>query len=185
MAITTEERKFTFTTKIVEEITQKMDDGVVIERYKNPWFQNEVGVRRAGLSFDWASDPQEIVEFQKCMLDIHYFAEKYCKIKRENGTIGPIKLRPYQKDILDLYHKNRFSILCGSRQSGKCYTFNSFIIIDGKNVRIGTIYYDMVKTYRKLTILEKVKIFLYNLIFVLTDSQYHNEKHFVKTKIKS
>jgi Terminase large subunit, T4likevirus-type, N-terminal len=61
----------------------------------------------------------EIQEYIKCKLDIHYFAEKYCRVKTEDGSIANIKLRDYQKDILDLYHNGRFSILCGSRQIGK------------------------------------------------------------------
>src|SRR6266403_149032 len=53
------------------------------------------------------------------MSGLLYFSEKYCKIKREDGSIGQMKLRDYQKDILNLYDNNRFSILMSSRQSGK------------------------------------------------------------------
>lgn len=112
-----EEKKFIFDTKSVEEITAKINDGYVIKRFQNPWFKNEVGVRRSGLTFALTDD--EIQEYIKCKLDIHYFAEKYCKIKTEDGSIGSMTLRDYQEDILDLYHNNRFSILMGSRQIGK------------------------------------------------------------------
>lgn len=117
-----EDKKFIFTTKIVEDITEKIHDGVVVKRFQNPWFKNEVGVRRSGITFmmsDW-----EIEEYIKCKLDIKYFAEKYCRIKTEDGTVQNIRLRDYQKDILDLY-SGRFSILCGSRQIGK--TINAAI----------------------------------------------------------
>lgn len=63
------------------------------------------------LHIDPNSDPE--------MSGMQYFAEKYCKIKREDGSIGPMKLRDYQKDILNLYDKSRFSILMASRQIGK------------------------------------------------------------------
>lgn len=63
------------------------------------------------LHIDPNKDPQ--------MSGMQYFAEKYCKIKREDGSIGPMKLRDYQKDILNLYDKSRFSILMASRQVGK------------------------------------------------------------------
>jgi hypothetical protein len=118
-----EERKFIFNTKIVDEVTSKINDGVVIKRYQNPWFQSEIGLRKAGITFMMADD--EIQEYIKCKLDIHYFAEKYCRIKTEDGSIQNIKLRDYQKDVLDLYSKNRFSILMGSRQIGK--TINAAI----------------------------------------------------------
>jgi len=111
------ERKIVFTTQLVTETTDKINDGVVIKRFQNPWFQNEVGVRRSGLTFMMTDD--EIQEYIKCKLDINYFAEKYCRIKTEDGSVQNIKLRDYQKKILDLYTKNRFSILCGSRQIGK------------------------------------------------------------------
>jgi superfamily II DNA or RNA helicase len=111
------ERKIVFTTQLVTETTDKINDGVVIKRFQNPWFQNEVGVRRSGLTFMMTDD--EIQEYIKCKLDINYFAEKYCRIKTEDGSVQNIKLRDYQRKILDLYTKNRFSILCGSRQIGK------------------------------------------------------------------
>jgi hypothetical protein len=111
------ERKIVFTSQLVTETTDKINDGVVVKRFQNPWFQNEVGVRRSGLTFMMTDD--EINEYIKCKLDINYFAEKYCRIKTEDGSVQNIKLRDYQKKILDLYTKNRFSILCGSRQIGK------------------------------------------------------------------
>ena len=119
----TEDRKFIFTTTLIEEISEKISEGVVVKRYQNPWFKNDVGVRRAGITFQYTDD--EISEYIKCKMDIKYFAEKYCRIKTEDGSVQNIKLRDYQKEILDLYTQNRFSILCGSRQIGK--TINAAI----------------------------------------------------------
>ena len=118
-----EERKFVFTTKLVEEVTDKINDGVVIKRFQNPWFSSEIGLRKAGITFMMSED--EIQEYIRCKLDIHYFAEKYCRIKTEDGSIQNIKLRDYQKEVLNLYNNNRFSILMGSRQIGK--TINAAI----------------------------------------------------------
>lgn len=126
-----QETKFIFTSDIINEINEKINDGVVIKRHQNPWFKNEVGVKRSGIKFRMT--PEEEEEYIKCYLDIHYFAEKYCKIKTEDGSIQLVKLRDYQKDIIDLYSKNRFSILCGSRQIGKALKNNSLVwTIDGK-----------------------------------------------------
>ena len=119
-----ENKKFIFTSKNIDEITEQMSDGVILKNYQKPWFNNEVGVRRAGLSFEWTAD--EIGEYTKCAQDIHYFAENYCQIKREDGTVGKIRLRNYQKEILDLFKNDRV-ILCASRQSGK--TINAAITI--------------------------------------------------------
>ena len=114
-----------FTTKMVENVTKNINDGVVVKRFQNPWFQNEIGVRRSGVVFNRTEE--ELQEYIKCKLDIKYFAQKYCKIKTEDGTITHIELRDYQKEILDLFSKNRFSILCSSRQIGK--TVNTAITI--------------------------------------------------------
>lgn len=161
------ERKFIFTTKLVEDVTNNINDGVIVKRFQNPWFQNEIGVRRSGLTF--MMTPDEIQEYIKCKLDIQYFAEKYCRIKTEDGSVQNIKLRDYQKEILNLYTNNRFSILCGSRQIGKCCEFNTEVETeDGDSVRIGVLYYDTVKSFRNLTLIERIKIFLYDLVWKLT-----------------
>ena len=78
-----EERKVVFTSELVSETTTKINDGIILKRFQNPWFQNEVGVRRSGLTFMMTDD--EINEYIRCKLDIHYFAEKYCRIKTEDG----------------------------------------------------------------------------------------------------
>lgn len=158
-------KKFVFTTENVESITKQMSDGFIPKNYQVPWFGKQVGIRKDGISFEFTKE--EIDEYIKCSQDIHYFAEKYCKIKREDGSIGNIKLREYQKDILDLYYDNSRVILCASRQIGKCFGFNTLVNINGKNERIGVIYYSLVSSFRKLNILEKIKIKLYNSIFLL------------------
>ena len=118
-------KQIVFTTKMVDNVTKSINDGVVVKRFQNPWFQNEIGVRRSGIVFNRTEE--EVQEYIKCKLDIKYFAQKYCKIKTEDGTITHIELRDYQKEILDLFSKNRFSILCSSRQIGK--TVNTAITI--------------------------------------------------------
>jgi hypothetical protein len=159
------ERKIVFTSHLVTETTDKINDGVVIKRFQNPWFQNEVGVRRSGLTFMMTDD--EIQEYIKCKLDINYFAEKYCRIKTEDGSVQNIKLRDYQKKILDLYTKNRFSILCGSRQIGKtvnaAITMLHFITFNNdKNIMI-------VANIRSTTIeiIDKIKNIYIQLPFFL------------------
>ena len=93
-------RQMIFTTKLVDESTDMINDGIVIKRYQNPWLKSEVGLRRAGVTFKMT--PEEQQEYVKCALDIHYFVEKYCKVKREDGSVGHITLRDYQKDIWHL-----------------------------------------------------------------------------------
>lgn len=121
-----QERQMVFTTKLVDEATDKINDGIVIKRYQNPWLKSEVGLRRAGVSFRMSADEQQ--EYVRCALDVHYFVEKYCKVKREDGSVGSIKLRDYQKEILDNFVNNRFNILMASRQVGKTISSAIFML---------------------------------------------------------
>jgi hypothetical protein len=171
MAKQESKKQMIFTTELVDDATNNINDGIVIKRYQNPWLKSEVGIRRSGVTFKMTSEEQQ--EYVKCALDIHHFTENYCKVKREDGTVGPITLRDYQKEILDNFIDARFNILMASRQVGKCVTFNTEIevYLEDENrsfkTRIGHLYYDTLSKYRKLTIIEKLKIKLYDLIYNL------------------
>lgn len=163
------EKQMVFTTKLVDDATDKINDGVVVKRYQNPWLKGEVGIRRSGVTFKMS--PAEQQEYIRCALDIHYFTEQYCKTKREDGSVGSITLRDYQKDILDNFINSRFNILMASRQVGKCSGFNTLCSIEKDNIqidiRIGKLYYYMLNQERSLTLLEKIKIKLYDFLFYL------------------
>jgi hypothetical protein len=156
-------RKVVFTTELINDVTDRINDGVVIKRFENPWYQSEIGLRKSGLTFKMSQD--EIEEYIRCKLDIHYFAEKYCKIKTEDGSIQNIRLRDYQKKILDLYTGSRFSILMGSRQIGK--TINAAIAMlhyvtfnNDKNIMIVA---NIAST--TIEIIDKIKSIYQNLPF--------------------
>ena len=105
-----------WTTRKVKELMDKEDKGIKLHMNEKIWFDNKPGVRKAGIKF--AMTEKELREYAKCKLDIQYFAENYCQIKREDGTIGPMTLRNYQKEIIDLF-QNKRSVLMASRQTGK------------------------------------------------------------------
>lgn len=115
-----------YTTELIKEIDEKENRGESISRYDKIYFQNNHGVRKAGIDFAMTSD--EVEEYIKCKLSIYYFAEHYCKIKFEDGHIGQMELREYQKEILKLYTENRYSILMSSRQVGKTISAVIFIL---------------------------------------------------------
>jgi hypothetical protein len=104
-------------TEKVKEIQEKERLALPLKLNERLWFKNNPGVRKAGLRF--ATTQIELNEYLKCKLSVYYFAEHYCKIKLEDGSIGQMKLREYQKDIIKLYTESRYSILMASRQSGK------------------------------------------------------------------
>lgn len=120
------ERQMIFTSDLVDEMTDKINDGIVLKRYQNPWLKSEVGLKRSGISFKMTDYEQQ--EYIKCALDIHYFTEKYCKVKTEDGSIDNIKLRDYQIEMLDNFVNNRFNILMASRQVGKTISASIFML---------------------------------------------------------
>ena len=117
--------EFILTTEIIKDIEERENLGKILKRYEKIWFSNLRGIRKSNLVF--AMTDMEFEEYIKCKINIHYFAENYCQIKREDGSIGPMTLRDYQKDIIDLYTKNPRSILMASRQTGK--TVSAAIVI--------------------------------------------------------
>ena len=88
------------TTEKVEDIQRRSSTGEKVHNWEKIWLDNKIGVRKADLSF--AMTDEETEEYMKCKLSLQYLAQTYCRIKREDGSIGPIKLRDYQKEIIDL-----------------------------------------------------------------------------------
>ena len=158
-----------WTSKLVEEKIDLLNMGEILKNVENPFHEKVVGLRKSGLSFRMSQN--EIDEYIKCKTDLHYFAENYCWIKGEKGEPVKIKLRDYQEEILDNFFKNRFNILMSSRQTGKCTHFNTIIYIENNNqryfTRIGSLYYYILSKIRKLTLLEKIKMKLYDILFLL------------------
>lgn len=123
-------KRFVFTADNIDEIIDKKNMGFQLPRNMNPWFKNQTGVRKAGCVYGMTDD--EIDEFTKCTVDIHYFANNYCKIKTEDGKVRQMKLRDYQYDVLSAYTKNRFTLNMSSRQTGKCFSLISNMLIKEK-----------------------------------------------------
>jgi hypothetical protein len=78
-----------------------------------------------------------------------------------------VKLRDYQEEMLRQFQNERFSVVLASRQVGKCLLFDSTIkISDGDTVKettVGRLYFETLSKQRKLTLLERAKLFLWTL----------------------
>lgn len=163
------DKKVVFDAKSIERSIEMLYGGEVLKPTENPWHKSEVGLRKKGIVYRMSKEEQ--IEYIKCATDVHYFVERYCKVKSEDGTVKPIKLRDYQKEILDNFVNKRFNILMASRQVGKCVGFNTEIEITHNNetyiCRMGKLYYFMVSQKRRLLISERVKIFLYDILYLL------------------
>lgn len=179
-------KQIIWTTKLVEEAIEKIQDGYILKKIENPFFDNIVGLRRSGLVFKISDFEYE--EYIKCALDIHYFAENYCFVKGEEGKPIKIQLRDYQKEILDNFANHRFNILMASRQVGKtisaAITMIHFILFNNnKNVLVTANKLDTV-----IEILDKIREIYTRLPFFLQKGVNNsNQKAFVlenKSRIK-
>jgi hypothetical protein len=47
MAKVVKERQMIFTTEAINSMTDKLNDGVILKRYENPWLKSEIGIRRS------------------------------------------------------------------------------------------------------------------------------------------
>lgn len=83
-------------------------------------------LKSAGAQIEFTSE--HIDEWIKCALDPIYFIENYLKIVDADGEEVPLKLYPYQKDIVLSIHENRFTITACARRSGKSTATNAYII---------------------------------------------------------
>jgi hypothetical protein len=156
----TVEKQFVFTNKNVEEIMEKQSQGFSLPRYMNPWFKNQTGVRKTGCVYGWTQ--HELDEFTKCAIDIHYFANNYCKIKSEDGQVRQMKLRDYQYNVLDAYTKNRFTINMSSRQTGKCVEHTTLVICKINDKIIELPLFKLLFKYKKnKTIYDYIKYPIY------------------------
>lgn len=85
----------------------------------NPFLDNNVLLLKPELVY--ARTAEEKQEWLRCREDIIYFVEKYCKIMTPEG-IQHVTLRDYQKGYLELLQRERLTIYCSARQSGKTVT---------------------------------------------------------------
>lgn len=102
---------------MVEEATNKINNGFILSKFESPFFEKTIGLRSGNITFKMSNEEQ--AEYIKCALDIHYFSETYCYVKGDDGQPIIIPLRDYQKEILDNFYNQRFNILMAARQSGK------------------------------------------------------------------
>lgn len=160
------DKQFVFSTKKVNEIKNKQLEGFSIPRYMNPWFKNQIGVRRAKLAFGWTQ--HELNEFAKCSASITYFANNYCKIKSEDGQVRQMTLRDYQYEVVNSYHKNRFTINMSSRQTGKCFTLFNSLVIKHKGVEKRLPLFKLLFKFKeKNTIYDYIKYPIYWILWKL------------------
>ena len=69
-----------------------------------------------------------LIEAAKCANDPIYFIENYCRIVSLDEGIIPFRLFDYQKEMIEMYANNRFSLTLTARQMGKTAAMAAFIL---------------------------------------------------------
>ncbi len=70
----------------------------------------------------------ELREFVKCMEDPLYFATTYMRIVNVDRGLMPFEMWDFQREMLQTFHENRFSICKLPRQVGKTTTAVAFLL---------------------------------------------------------
>jgi len=94
-------------------------------------------LKRANIEVEWT--PERIQEFQLCMDDPVYFIQNYIKIVSLDHGLVPFSLYDFQREMVNTFHNNRFSICKLPRQSGKSTTIVSYLlhyVIFNSNVNV-------------------------------------------------
>ena len=71
---------------------------------------------------------EQIQEYQKCMDDPVYFIQEYMKIVSLDEGLVPFKMYDFQKNMVQTFHDNRFTICKLPRQSGKSTTIIAYLL---------------------------------------------------------
>ena len=89
-------------------------------------YKGNPNLKAAAVRHSYTED--EIKEFIKCSKDPVYFIQKYVNIVSIDEGLVPFKLYSFQKEMVDTFHDNRFTICKLPRQSGKSTTILSYLI---------------------------------------------------------
>ena len=82
---------------------------------------------------------KQVEEFIRCQDNPVYFIENYLQIVTLDHGLQPFKMFNFQKEMVDTFHNNRFSICKLPRQSGKSTTIIAYLLhyaIFNSNVNI-------------------------------------------------
>ena len=83
-------------------------------------------LKRANVAQNFS--PEEVEEFVKCSKDPVYFITNYIKIISLDEGLVPFELYPFQADMVNKFHDNRFNIAKLPRQSGKSTVVTAYLL---------------------------------------------------------
>ena len=83
-------------------------------------------LKQRGVQIDFTKE--QVQEVIKCSQDPEYFLEHYIKVISLDDGIVPFIPYPFQRELIDSFHNNRFTICKLPRQSGKSVTVTAYLI---------------------------------------------------------
>lgn len=83
-------------------------------------------LKQRGVSIDYTKE--QFAELIKCSADPEYFLETYINIISLDDGIIPFRPYGFQRNLVDSFHNNRFTICKLPRQCGKSTTVSAYLI---------------------------------------------------------
>ncbi len=92
------DKQIVFTTKLVEELSEKDSKGFVLGRHEKFWYSNYKNVKKDGISFSMSND--ELMEYAKCSFGV--INVKYSEIEVNNKIVKDI-----EADLVDFQNNQK------------------------------------------------------------------------------
>lgn len=83
-------------------------------------------LKKAGVQIKFTQE--QVEEYIKCAKDPVYFAERYIQIVNVDRGLMPFEMWDFQRDMIRLFHENRFVITKCPRQVGKTTTSVAYLL---------------------------------------------------------
>jgi len=96
-----------------------------MERSKDT-FKGSKLLKPSNVDIEYTED--QIKEIIKCRENPVHFIENYMKIVSLDRGIIPFKLYPFQREMIEMFHKEKYSLVKLSRQAGKTTTTVGFVL---------------------------------------------------------
>jgi|LakMenE18May11ns_1017448.scaffolds.fasta_scaffold9879063_3 hypothetical protein len=98
-------------------------------------YNGNASLKRLGVEISYTKE--QIAEIVRCSEDPIYFIKNYVKIVNVDKGLIPFDMWPFQENMVNTFHNNRFCIAKMPRQVGKCLQLNTPIRL--RNKRTGKI----------------------------------------------
>jgi hypothetical protein len=89
-------------------------------------YQGNSNLKKAGTKLEFTQE--QLLEFTRCIRDPIYFIKKYVKIVNVDYGLVPFDMWPFQKEMVEGFHANRFSICKMPRQVGKTTSVAGYML---------------------------------------------------------